>query len=357
MKPCLLLYGYDTVECAYQLGRTTDTALDFTGLGSKKEALRSSKSRTGAPVLLGREEFMLAPHGTGSGYPFLIENEVFSIQCGPTNTPNFFVTYRSYGLWQFGIKALHERFLAWGESVGYVATAGERLSRVDFSFDYELPALDFDEENFVTRAAKDNKHRKHGRAQTFRFGEGQLLLRVYDKCAEIQEQSAKTWFFDLWRTREDVWRLEWQVRKDWLRRFGIRSVADLSARQGDLLRVLVNEHTTLRQKTGDTNRSRWPLHPLWCDLQDAVAELNGYGVYREIAPEQLREERLMRLAISVYGYLKRIAAIEGLSTQCANVSLHETMAALERRLKRLHDPLSWQVDVERRMTEMRLNPW
>jgi hypothetical protein len=248
--PEFLLFGHDTLECAYQLGRGSAGGLAFEQLGRQKEALRASKARHGAAVRLGDEEFLLAAHGTGSGYPFLLENDVFAVQCGPTNVPNFFVTYRSFGLWQFGAKRLHERFLAWVASVGFVPVASERLSRVDFSFDFRLAEIDFNEAHFVTQAVKDNKHRKHGRAQTFRFGEGQLVLRVYDKCAEIEEQSAKTWFHDLWGTTEGVWRIEWQVRKEWLRRFGIRTLFDLFERQGDLLRFLCTEHTTLRRPTG-----------------------------------------------------------------------------------------------------------
>lgn len=357
MTPQLLLFGHDTVECAYFLVGDSAGGPDFERLAARKEALRASKTRHPAPVVLGQEEFLLAAHGTGSGYPFLLENDVFSIQCGPTNSPNFFVTYRSFGLWQFGMEKLHERFLAWAASVGYFPVASERLSRVDFTFDYLLSEIDFSEDDFVTQAAKDNKRRKHRQAQTFQFGEGPLLLRLYDKCAEIAEQSAKTWFFELWGTDQDVWRIEWQARKEWLRRFGIRTVADLFERQGDLLRYLATEHTTLRQRTADSNRSRWPLHRLWRDLQAQVAKLEGLGVYREFEPELLREERMLRLAISVYGYLKRIAAIEGLTTGNEQVSLKEALGALRLRLHGLHEPLSWDIEVERRMTQMRLGPW
>ena len=353
----LLLLGHDTIECAYPLGRDARGGLDFERLAATKEALRASKGRHAAPVRLGQEEFLLAPHGTASGYPFLLANGVFSVQCGPTNTPSFFVTYRSFGLWQFGAMHLHERFLSWAASVGFIPVARERLSRVDFSFDYRLADIDFTEEHFVTQAAKDNKHRLHGRDQTFRFGEGQLVLRVYDKCAEIQEKSAKTWFHDLWGTDRDVWRIEWQVRKEWLRRFGIRTLEGLFERQGDLLRVLANEHTTLRKPTADSNRSRWPLHPLWRDLQARIAKLEGQGVYRELAPERLRDERMLRLAISVYGYLKRMAAIRGLSTENEQVTLEHAMVALAQRLKTLHEPVSWGLDVRRRIDEMRLGPW
>ena len=45
---------------------------------------------------------------------------------------------------------------------------------------------------------------------------------------------------------ENVWRVEWQVRKETLKRFGLRSFQDLFEGYGDVLRYLVAEHTSLR---------------------------------------------------------------------------------------------------------------
>jgi hypothetical protein len=99
----LLLNGFDTIECAYYFAFDHDCVLDFEQLAIEKEALRQSKTRKPKHIKLGSEEFLLASHGTGSGYPFLIENESFSIQFGEFNQPSFFVTFRSVALWHSGI--------------------------------------------------------------------------------------------------------------------------------------------------------------------------------------------------------------------------------------------------------------
>lgn len=353
----LLLYGHDTIECAYYLAPDRGCLLDYERLSVKKEELRLSKSRKPASIKIGCEEFMLAGHGTGSGYPFLIENEAFSIQFGEFNKPSFFVTFRSIALWHQSAHGLHERFLAWAASVGLRAYSPEKLSRVDFTFDYHLPIIDFDEDNFVSSFAKDNQHRNHGKVQTFRLGEGDLCLRVYNKCDEINESSAKTWFYKLWGMEQDVWRIEWQARKSWLRSVGIRTFEDLRERQGDLLRVLVKDHTTLRVKTKDSNRSRWSLHPLWQDLQERASKMEGLGVVRELDAPALLDERMMRITIIMYGYMKRIAAIYSLHGNTPAISLKQACAHLAVSLENIHDPLTWQTDVERRMIEMRLGEW
>ena len=66
-----LLTGHDTIEAAYYLAPTADCALDFERLAAEKEALRQAKVRHPKALKLGSEEFLLAAHGTGSGYPFL----------------------------------------------------------------------------------------------------------------------------------------------------------------------------------------------------------------------------------------------------------------------------------------------
>lgn len=352
-----LLSGHDTIECAYYLAPESNCLLDYERLAVEIEIMRQSKSRKPTSLKLGCEEFMMAGHGTKSGFPFLIENEAFSIQFGEFNKPNFFVTYRSIALWHQGAQGLHERFLAWAKSIGMSPYESERLSRVDFTFDYFLPVVDFDEDSFVTSFSNDGKYRSDRKVQTLDFGGGDLGLSVYNKCDEINEKSHKTWFYELWGIDENVWRIEWRVRKLWLKTFGIRTFESLKERQGDLLRVLVNDHTSIRIKANDSNRSRWSVHPLWIDLQTLAAQMDGLGIVRELDKPKLLDERMMRISISLYGYMKRIAAIYSLQGNTSAASLAQARAHLAVRLEQLHDPLTWQTDVERRMTEMRLGEW
>lgn len=233
----------------------------------------------------------------------------------------------------------------------------EGLSRVDFSFDYHLPVIDFDEDSFISLSVKDTQYRKDGRIQTFKLGESDVVLRIYDKIAEIEEQSGKSWFFELWGIAENVWRIEWQVRKAILKRFSIRTFADLQDGQGDVLRYLVEEHTTLRNKTDDSNRSRWPLHPLWIDLQQQINRLEQQGVYRNIDEQAILNERLMRMAVSMYGYLKRIAAVHCLQTGQPMISDAEALQRLENLISRVHEPMAWQIDVTKRIDSIRLGQW
>lgn len=353
----LLLSGIDTVECAYYLRSGCIHNLNFEALRAHKEAIRQSKHPESGVLELGGMEFMLSPNGTKSGYPFLISNQDCTIQFGEFNTPSFFVKYSSFALWNKGAKFLHQRFLDWAGSLGFVAVRPEGLSRCDFAFDFHLEDIDFDEDCFITVAAKDSQHRKNGKVQTFTFGRDEIVLRVYNKSDEVEEASGKYWLYPLWHGQtQDVWRVEWQVRKETLKRFGLRTFQDMFDGYGDMLRYLVREHTSLRVKSDDSNRSRWPVHSLWSLLSDKVGTLPAQGIYREVNPQAALDETLMRMAISLEGYLKKIAAIECLKEGCPMISQSQTIGRLIPLLEKVHNGLTWRGDVQRRMDLLRLAP-
>lgn len=352
-----LLHGLDTVQCAYYLGAKGAGQIDFIRLRAHREQLRDARFHDPAPILLGGREFLLAPYGSKSGFPFVIDDSDCRIEFGEFNNPSFFVTFRSEALWREPVAVLHSRFLEWAASIGYAPIKAETLSRVDFCFDYHLKPIDFDEESFVTLSSKDSQHREDGQIQTFTLGKGNVVLRVYDKIAEIAQQSAKVWFFPLWGQDHDVWRIEWQVRKDVLRRFAIFTIADLIDQSGDVLRYLASEHDTLRVPTADTNRSRWPLHPLWVDLQECIAEFNAAGIYRDCPEAAVLQERMQRMVISVYGYLKRIGAVHAIQHGTDTCTFLDALARMEEQLKRIHNPLDWQIDVAKRTKAIRLGRW
>lgn len=353
-----LISGHDTVEVCYYLRPTDACCIDYQDLWLQKEALRHSKSRQPKVVELGNESFLLKSSGSRNGYPFVMENDTYIVEFGEFNDPSFRVKFRSQPLWEFGALALHQRFLDWADSVGLYALKPESLSRVDFTFDYLLPVIDFDEDSVVSLSKKDNKYRDAGALNGLVYGKGDVVLRIYDKVLEIAEQSGKTRLFQLWGDiRENVWRIEWQARQEPLRRFGIRTFDDLMSQQGDLLRYLATEHDSLRTKTEDSNRSRWPLHPLWQDLIERISTLECQGVHRVIYAKEAIDERLMRIAISTYGNLKRIAALLSVQRDDDFTGFKEAAQELQGLLQVVHDPLTWKNDIDTRIKQIRFGQW
>lgn len=356
--PNLLLQGIDTIECSYYLyPKGSRASFNYEQIALERERMRSIKQREPSRISIGGQDFLLYPYGNKSGFPFMMESEDAVISFGEFNNPSFFVKFKSIALWRESAIGLHEKFMSWASTVGLAAYREESLSRVDFSFDYDLPEVDFDEGSFLSLAKKDCRYRKNGQVQTLQFGMGDVVLRVYDKVAEIREQSGKTWFYELWGADRDVWRIEWQVRKAVLKRFSIRTFDDLVTGQGDVLRYLATEHTTLRKPSDDTNRSRWPMHPLWMDLEREIALLDKWGVYRSIDNKSLAEEKIARIAVSINGYLKRIAAIDCVLHNKPMLSKDDALTRASELIDRMNDTLSWQADVEKRIDQIRAGKW
>ncbi len=152
-------------------------------------------------------------------------------------------------------------------------------------------------------------------------------------------------------------RIGWQVRKNKLREFGIKTFQDLDEFKGDLLFYLGSEHDSLRSKTADTNPSRWPLHPLWKDFLKNIQRLGIFGFSNLDFMNCVLEEREERIEIAVYGYLKRIAAIRRVQEKADRVRLREAFDRLESKIVELHEPFSWEMDVTKRAKQIELGKW
>lgn len=121
------------------------------------------------------------------------------------------------------------------------------------------------------------------------------------------------------------------------------------------LRYLSQEHTTLRIAGEDSNRSRWPLHPFWQSLQAHIGTLQAQGVCRVFDRQELLNARLMRIAISIQGYLKRIAAVECVLHDKPMLSNVDALKQLQGLLFAVHDPLTWKTDVQKPIDAIKLS--
>ncbi len=187
--PAALINGLDSLYVSYFLDMTTGK-LDFEELEYQKQRLKADKGRQFIEISLGSETFALRPYGRNR-YAYVLANEAFEIRLTELMQPSCYVQFFSKALWTEGVGALLERFEAWRESLELRPRRPERVSRADWAFDFHLPSADFIADDFVSRAAKDATHRDNRAEQTFTFGKGDVVVRVYDKVAEIEQQSGK----------------------------------------------------------------------------------------------------------------------------------------------------------------------
>lgn len=352
----LLLSGLDTLEVSYFVS-VPSSQIDLDDLEERKEKLKADYGKGFDKIQLGTETFAIKPFGRNK-YKFILSNKSFEVLLAEHMRPNCQVKFFSEALWHEGVDGLTERFERWCKSVSLIASQGEVVGRADWAFDFYLPYMDFAIGDFVSRARKDNIHRSSGEVQTFRFGTSDVVIRVYDKVAEIEEKSGKSWFYDLWEQKSDVWRIEFQLRRSALKKHSIGSLAELKEFQGDLLFDLSTNHTTLRRPNGDSNRSRWPLHPLWTSLQNHIENLPRYGLVRAFDAKKVLDYRIYKQSQSVHGYLKGLMALECIRTgEPVPTDLQDILDVLMQHLDDHHHAVPWEADVEKRIRGFEVGQW
>jgi hypothetical protein len=106
--------------------------------------------------------------------------------------------------------------------------------------------------------------------------------------------------------------------------FGLRTVDEVLAGTQDLWRYGTTDWLTLRTPTGDARERRWPVDPLWDEVQAVGIAPDMCGVVRKRLV-QAAEERIVQ---GLQGYLSSWAALRG--TRHLGVTLEAARPVLER---------------------------
>jgi len=144
----------------------------------------------------------------------------------------------------------------------------------------------------------------------FRFGAGGgLMVRIYDKTIEIGRRGL-AWLPDLWGERQSdapVWRIEAQFKRDALMDFNppLRTVDEVLARMQALWRYVTGEWLTYREPTSDARERRWPIDPVWREVQ--AIELAPSSV--DVVRGRIAQAEELRLVQGGLGYLTSWAAL------------------------------------------------
>lgn len=264
-------------------------------LEKKNKAVELDDTRcTPIDVKLADVPFQLLPKGGTGGREFILINGDYRIEMASPNK-NWCIKWRatSAALWSTPIEVLRDTIYNIFEKLGCIPKdqdGWQRLSRVDYCFDIHSP--DFTREMNATIIEQtvcpsETKTRgdfvvQTGEIQTLTIGVGApCQVQIYDKTREITEASNKTWLYDIWAVDKDtgeigeydltshVWRVEIRLRKNWLKPRKVNTPdAFLEKLQVSLCEALYNRRLCKRSK--DSNRRRWPLHPLFVMVKERI---------------------------------------------------------------------------------------
>jgi hypothetical protein len=285
----------------------------------------------------------VCPQGAKGGYSFLIETEDFSVKLlgeRIQNRPSVYLEMRSYALHTHpeGPQGACRAALAWVREKLYADQTSKlvnnaisfetaKLSRADVHIDYQggyAPSLSNVSEElrcFIRPGkTKGALYFQGTRPTGYAFGKGHVQARLYNKTMETKETGNDSYAAllltkngDGYDPELDVWRLEFQLRREGAKGFKLYAPpeedddeaeieAELAAeelqyigtlprffaRMNELVLYLTQHWLRLVEDNGSANRSRWPTHPTWHALREQ------FGAVAQAQPLDEDQRRLVR---------------------------------------------------------------
>jgi len=263
----VLWSGVDTLEASYR------GVLD-PGFVSILQELKQEAQLTDEPQPLevGGYPLTVLSHGL-KPYAYVCAGEDFHLRFAPRgNCPRASVRLLSLGLLSYGHQTLFDLAGHVVASCGELSSIG--LSRLDLACDFQgfEPTYE-DSKRIVCAAVYRPIYPNTEHPETFYFGKGDLVVRIYNKTREATVKGKGHWF-EAWAAHpgydpeRDVWRFELQLRSPILNELGRRDPETAFASLGAILGFGL-EWCNLRIPSG-LSSDRWPEDPVWGELRRAV---------------------------------------------------------------------------------------
>ena len=225
------------------------------------------------------KEFLFNIKGHGAkGYEWILDNNEYLLNIGnwqePKSMPSVMVYIRSETLWRQGPKQAVKDIIEFLASQnGYIKTV--KLSRIDLCVDTLFPVNLWNRDLFdyrVTRATYASIHFNLNALTGITFGKGAISARLYDKHLEIQQQSKKTWMFDVWGHQQPpegkkIIRIEFQLRRETIKELGLDQYNDLFRLQKNLWKYCTQEWLKFQNNPGLKSQQR-KTFPWWEEIQN-----------------------------------------------------------------------------------------
>lgn len=200
----------------------------------------------------------------------------------------------------------------------------DKLSRVDLCLD--LPGVAPD---IFVRAAREGRYISQARiyreiessSHTVILGKDPLSLSIYNRLAVVKRKPNSPELLHLMKHRrwggtvpKHATRVEFRLRRDALKRFGIDSPDDYFQRRGDLVRHLCQKAFRFTDRRVDRNNTtRAKVLPLWLDIANGFASWAGQPVGAPLKPLPKKPVNVSYLVKQAHGLVKRIARELGLT--------------------------------------------
>lgn len=273
----LLRASIDSLYVTYQ-GELSDLmSMRLTQLKTLAQSQRDSTANL-SQIKLGKHLFEVNGNGRHP-FAFILSNAYFRLEIakqGAKHTPMVHCKIASELLSLMStdgiIGDLHEIVSGLG-----TITGATNISRADLCVDFvtNYPIAGIQNPEWVTKARSFSNHFTDRRYSGVSIAAGSTLsARLYSKTIEMKK-NPRPYLEDIWRQLgwdgySEVWRLEFQFRRQALRDLSVVTYADLMTSLHGLWQYSTENwlrHTIPNES--DKTQSRWPLSPFWEVIQKA----------------------------------------------------------------------------------------
>lgn len=241
------------------------------------------------------------------GFAFLLEDNAFRIQLSRSiKLPAAYVKISSGYLAHVGSEKAGAALQTLMESL-IVPREPANVSRIDCFVDFVWSGTkEWDRKAWVTRGSGVDAYSENGVFTGWVVGRGGVIsARMYYKQLQAAKIGAD-YLQSLWdqaglMAGEQVWRLEFQLRREILVQHGLTKLDAVLGSLNGLWSYATTEWLKLTiPNLDDKTRSRWPIHPLWGHLSSVDWETNGGPLSRRFSNARVPGDRkLFSMALSV----------------------------------------------------------
>ena len=284
-----------------------------------------------AQLQVGEHLFEVFDKATGL-FAFILEDNCFRIQLSRARAKSLPMAYvkisSAYLTHKEPDLIIDElsRLLAELGAVSFTPSASRIDLFVDFEFNESMES--WDRHAWVTRSDKIDQYSVKGMFSGWSIGLGSpMVARLYEKILEIitskKDYLVPLWNEAGWNGESRIWRMEFQFNREILRQLNIKSYLDAKQNLNGLWSYATTNWLRLTlPNPDDSNRSRWPLHPLWGYISSVDFETFGGSLSRTFSAQRVpSDQRLFSHALSV---LSSFMAREGVTDWGSGLELYCT---------------------------------
>ena len=325
-----LRWGVDSLYLSFagELHPEQEKRLELLKKQAQSEKL---EEQAHAQLQVGEHLFEVFDKATGL-FAFILEDNCFRIQLSRARAKSLPMAYVKISSAYLTHKApdliVNELSRLLGE-LGVVSFIPS-VSRIDLFVDFESNESmeSWDRHTWVTRSDKIDQYSVKGLFSGWSIGLGSpMVARFYDKVLEIitskKDYLIPLWNESGWSGNNRVWRMEFQFNREILRQLDIKSYQDAKHNLNGLWSYATTNWLRLTlPNPDDSNRSRWPLHPLWGYISSVDFETFGGNLSRTFSAQRVpSDQRLFAHALSV---LSSFMAREGVTEWGSGLELYCT---------------------------------